>query len=230
MSTPKVWLSGLSVIKLDVTKQSEISDVFAQAKNAFNGTDVVFNNAGTVSVREIEGTPDNVACGMFEILFWRAANVTRDSVKYFRENSPAGGNFLQMSSNFGLERTPGAGIKALEGLTHALSKEIHPKWNIKTTFIELGPFRTGMVDGDDPESFVLPPHPARTDNSLPTLQFRKWMKNATIDGDTKKATQAFYKLTALSEPPFRLPIHKDAIHYTRRKAQCLIADTDRYEF
>lgn len=76
-----------------------------------------------------------------------------------------------------------------------------------------------------------PVHPAYTDPSLPGFRVRKWFAEAqtSIEGDADKATKVIYNLALLSEPPLRLALGKDAIHYTREKIKSLTADVDAYE-
>ena len=96
----------LLVLPLDVTKPGEIATAFAAAVARFGRVDVVFNNAGFAVQGEVEGTPEDIARGMFEVNFWGAANVTREAIRVFREvNEPRGGRLLQMSSISGV-RSP----------------------------------------------------------------------------------------------------------------------------
>lgn len=96
-------LTQLLVVKLDVTQHSEIPVAFAKAKEAFGRVDVVFNNAGKMINGEVEAVDDDDARAMFEINFWGAEKVTREAVRFFREeNQPQGGRLLQVSSGLGI--------------------------------------------------------------------------------------------------------------------------------
>lgn len=102
--------SKLLVLKLDVTKPDEIKAVFAKVKETFGRLDVVHNNAGYSSLGEIEGTPDDVARGIFETNFWGSTNVAKEAVAFFRDvNKPSGGRLLQVSSMVGVSAMPGLG-------------------------------------------------------------------------------------------------------------------------
>jgi len=102
--------SQLLVVKLDVTSPADIKAAFAKAIETFGRVDVVYNNAGYGSVGEIEGTPDDVARGVFEVNFWGSANVARETIRVFRDvNKPAGGRLLQASSMAGVSGMPGIG-------------------------------------------------------------------------------------------------------------------------
>lgn len=107
----KYAVSKLLVLKLDVTKPNDIVDAFNKAKEVFGRIDVVFNNAGYSVVGEIEGTPEEVARGLFDVTFWGADRVSREAIKFFREvNTPKiGGRLLNTSSMVGLNAFPGIG-------------------------------------------------------------------------------------------------------------------------
>ena len=103
--------SQLLVLPLDVTQSSAIASTFADAKRVFGRVDVVFNNAAIGVFAEVEGTTDDVARTMFEINFFGAANVSREAVRFFREEnrSGAGGRLLNVSSYVALVAIGGIG-------------------------------------------------------------------------------------------------------------------------
>ena len=102
----------LLLVQLDVTRQQEILNAFTQAKSHFGHIDVVFNNAGVTLIADVEATPDAAARELFEINFWGAVNVTREAVRFFREeNEPGrGGRLIQNSSVRGLSPLPATGF------------------------------------------------------------------------------------------------------------------------
>lgn len=102
--TSKYPSSQLLVLKLDVTNPLEITEAFREAKAAFGRVDVVFNNAGRWMLGEVEGSPENEARQLFDINFWGAANVSKEAVRFFREENPAGagGRLLVTSSDGGI--------------------------------------------------------------------------------------------------------------------------------
>lgn len=105
-------------LKLDVTEPDEILAAFAKAKAAFGRLDVVFNNAGVSIIAESEGTPLEAARKLFEVNFWGAANVSREAVRFFREeNKPPGGRLLQNSSVAGYDAPAAATYYAASYVT-----------------------------------------------------------------------------------------------------------------
>ncbi|CAL1703529.1 unnamed protein product [Somion occarium] len=146
--------SKLLVLPLDVTDYQQIKDAFSKAKDAFGRIDIVFNNAGRGLVGEVEGIPEEEARALFDTNFWGAMNVSREAVRFFREeNKPAGGRLLVNSSRVGIQAMPLIGFysatkHALEGITKALAQELDPAWNIKVT--SLVPWSLEVVPYESP--------------------------------------------------------------------------------
>ncbi|TFK33037.1 NAD-P-binding protein [Crucibulum laeve] len=218
----------LLILKLDVTKEDEIAAAFAKVKEVFGRVDIVFNNAGIALIGEIEATTQEVARDSFEVLFWGATNVTRTALEYMRDNKPVGGRILQVSSFYGVYGESGTGYYsaakfALEGFTESLVKEMDPEWNIKVTIIEPGPFLTGIKGN----ACITPAHPAYP--PLPNGQTRLDPLKIALNGNKDKAVEVFLKIATAPDPPLRLPIHKHAIAFVRKKAASLLADADKSE-
>ncbi|GJE88358.1 SDR family oxidoreductase [Phanerochaete sordida] len=208
----------LLVVKLDVTHPDEILDAFKAAKRAFGRVDVVFNNAGIGLFGEVEGTPDATARKILETNFWGAANVSREAVRFFREENPpgSGGRLLTVSSYAGVAPLPGSGYYSaskagLEAINQALAGEINPRWNIKISLIVLGSVRTPIIFTTE----VLPSHPSYTDGEAPAAQGRKLLKNARDSriqsGDPVKTAHKIYELSTVKKPPLRLVIGLDSL-------------------
>ncbi|KAH7911691.1 hypothetical protein BJ138DRAFT_1085149 [Hygrophoropsis aurantiaca] len=227
--TDKYARDRLLPIKLDVTKEQEIKEAFAKAKQAFGHIDVVFNNTDYCVVGEVEGTSDQVARDMFETNFWGAVGVTKEPVGFFREkNQPTGGRLLQMSSMVGLTAAPGLGFySATQAISESLAQELDPKWNIKITLVAPGPFMTEGIRV--PSVQIQDPHPTYTEPQLPGQQQREFFKSSKIYGDTAKAVIVMERLAHVDEPPVRMPLHKMSIDLARQKAKRVERETADYE-
>ncbi|KAG2063022.1 NAD(P)-binding protein [Suillus decipiens] len=186
----------LLVLKVDVMKQEDINEAFARTSLTFGRLDAVFNNAGYGFVTEVESTPADKACEIFETNFWGVANVSRTAVKFFREvNEPGkGGIILQNSSVTGFYAPPGM---ALEGFSDKK----------KICIIEPGAFQTEGNKGP----VILPQHPAYTDESFATSVLRQEMKNAVFKGDPEKFTRTVDEVVRGGKIPKRLPMGLDAL-------------------
>ena len=116
----------LLTLKLDVTKQADITAAFAAAHAKFGRIDVVANNAGYSTIGEVEAVSDETARAIFETNFWGAANVAREAVRVFRELNPqgAGGRLLNFSSI--------SGIQGMAGFAHYCATKFgkSPHWRL----------------------------------------------------------------------------------------------------
>ncbi|CAL1713830.1 unnamed protein product [Somion occarium] len=222
-------------LKLDVTKSEEITAAFDKVKEVFGRLDFVFNNAGCMAIAEVEGNPDDVARGMFEVNFWGAANISRAAVKFFREvNAPGvGGRLFSISGGLGLFSFPTVGYycatkHALEGLTEAMAKELDPEWNIKIVIIEPGVFRTNITSTS---LIKIPPHPAYAKPTNPSTFVRSLFEpSAESHGsDAAKACEKFYDLAQLPDPPLRFPVGKDVFGRIRTQLKSIADDAEKYE-
>jgi len=93
----------LHILKLDVTNEDEIIAAFKYAEEELGRIDIVFNNAGHSLVAEIEGTSHDVARKMFDVNFWGAMNISKETIRFFREvNKPQGGKLWNVSSMTGI--------------------------------------------------------------------------------------------------------------------------------
>ncbi|KIP12343.1 hypothetical protein PHLGIDRAFT_124234 [Phlebiopsis gigantea 11061_1 CR5-6] len=225
--------SQLLVVQLDVTDPKAILDAFSAGKKAFGRIDVVFNNAGWTAAGEVEGTPDDVAKKLFDVNFWGATNVTKEAVRFFREENPsgAGGRLLVVSSFVGLKPLPIGGYysaskHALEGVTQSLAEEISPEWNIKITSVLPGQFRTSVMQN----GFMAPPHPAYGEPTNPAFQVRKAVVAAAAPdfklNDVAKGARKIYEISELADPPYRIIFGTDAVGFVQAQLDYLKRDLD----
>ena len=152
----QVWTKGqLLILKVDVSNPDDIKDAFRTTEIRFGRIDVVYNNAGSSLMGELESTPEEEARKMFEVNFWGAVNVAREAIRFFRDiNKPQGGRLWSVTSAAGLFPLPAFGYycaskfgmpkdifqrldgdllfcPAHEGAISTLATEVDPEWNIK---------------------------------------------------------------------------------------------------
>ena len=101
----------LLVLRLDVTQPDQIIDAFSAAKKAFGRIDVVVSNAGWGDLGEVEAMDERKGRGLLETNFWGALHVSKEAIRFFRDDNPPGigGRLLSMSSYLGLSGFPAAG-------------------------------------------------------------------------------------------------------------------------
>lgn len=225
---------ALLATKLDVTNPAEVVDAFRVAKERFGCVDVVLNNAGCTVIGEVEGIPDEDARRVMEVNFWGGMAVSREAVRFFREDNPpeAGGLLLTVSSDSAHCTYPGmpyynASKHALEAITEALVWEVDPKWNIKICLITPGGFRTELTS----KAKSAPIPPAYSELELPK-KIREYIKNMFDErrlmrlGDVDKAAAAIYEVSTLEHPPLRVFLGADGVQRIKEHYKKVVADMD----
>ncbi|EKM52030.1 uncharacterized protein PHACADRAFT_177433 [Phanerochaete carnosa HHB-10118-sp] len=225
----------LFVTKLDVTRPEEVLEAFAAGKERFGRIDVVFNNAGRFVVGEAEATPEDMAREMMDVNFWAAARVSREAVRFFREENPpgVGGLLLNVSTEGGVVPQPcvsyyDASKHALEGFTEAFALELDPEWNIKIVLLIPGVFRTPIKA----KGITLPFHPAYTKQTLETRKAIQMLYDPSRPirvGDTDKVVEKFYEVSELPSPPLRMFLGHDGRERAKAKLDKLLQEFDEYE-
>ncbi|KAF9068194.1 NAD(P)-binding protein [Rhodocollybia butyracea] len=215
----------LLILKLDVSKRDEVASAFDTAKEAFGRIDIVFSNAGTGIMDEVESTPEELARWQFEVNFWGGWYVTVEAMKCFREtNIPIGGKLMHMSSMYGVDTCPGGGWYcatkfAAEAMVESLSKELDPAWNIKIVVLCPGYFKTPM----NTNAHIREPLPAYASNpQLPTNLGRKALREGQVPtGDPVKLINRIFELSKTDEHLLHVPLGVDAVGLFEGKAKTL---------
>jgi NAD(P)-dependent dehydrogenase (short-subunit alcohol dehydrogenase family) len=101
----------LITVKLDVTKQEDVDEAFAQAVEHFGRVDFVVNNAGYGLMGEFESISDEQIRAQLDVNLWGVLRVSRAAVKVFREVNnksvpKSGGHLIQISSVGGFTTAP----------------------------------------------------------------------------------------------------------------------------
>jgi NAD(P)-dependent dehydrogenase (short-subunit alcohol dehydrogenase family) len=111
---------------------------------------------------------------------------------------------------------------ALEGISEALSKELHPSWNIKVTILEIGGFNTR---GTSSESLVtVPEHPAYTAPDSVTKFVRGYLSGPLDQGDARKAAREIRNIASDNTVGLRVPLGLDSIAMVSRQVEAIKKD------
>ncbi|TFY53226.1 hypothetical protein EVJ58_g9566 [Rhodofomes roseus] len=238
--------SQLLVLKLDVTKSDEVKQAFSAAHAHFGRIDVVFNNAGSIVLGSVEGTPDDMARNLFELNLWGAVNVTSTAVHYFREfNKPARRTFdtelvalwhIGLSPHWDLLWHEARDGGHNRGSRRRSRPELEYKGQhscrtscpylarflmllcVQVTLLEPGSFYTGGHGRGD----LAPPHPAYKQPDMSKMLSGEGMS------DPVKGVEIIYRLASLPNPPLHLPLGPDAVATFNDKAKRLLEATEAY--
>ncbi|KAI0785515.1 hypothetical protein C8Q75DRAFT_722698 [Abortiporus biennis] len=224
----------LLILPLDVTNPSQITSAFEATKNHFGRIDVLVNNAGYGLQGEIETTPDEEARKVMEVLFWGPVNICKQAIPFMRDINPpgTGGLILNVSTVGGYSANPGlafysAGKFALEGFTESLTKEMHPKWNIKAHILELGGFRTEWSGSSMKILPTLLSIYASEDS--PTEKMRR-IRSEKYIGDPGNAAKAFRTIAEIHfQLPLRIQLGTDSSLIVGFKAKQTMEDARNWE-
>jgi NADP-dependent 3-hydroxy acid dehydrogenase YdfG len=206
----KQFEDRLLVIKLDVTKQTEIDQAVKDALSRFHRIDVLVNNAGYGLLGALEECTMEDIRTLYDTNVFGLMAMTKAVLPHMR--GQGAGHIFNFSSIAGLAANPGSGLYsstkfAVEGLSEALSAEV-AQFGIKVTIIEPGPFRTDFA-GD---SIRLAPALAEYDDT-PANKFRGYIKhfhNKQV-GDPEKAARIIIHLNQMQDPPLRMLLGNPAI-------------------
>jgi NAD(P)-dependent dehydrogenase (short-subunit alcohol dehydrogenase family) len=201
-------------VALDVTNEQAAVDAVAVATKAFGRLDVLVNNAGYGDISPIEDTSLDEFRAQIETNLFGVINVTKAALPLMREQRA--GHILQFSSVGGrigpVGRAPYAAAKwGVEGFSEVLSKEVGP-FGIKVTIIEPGGFRTDFAGSS---TAIREGRPEYDSTVGKTARFQRDY-NGKQPGDPAKAAAAVLHIASVNDPPLRLLLGSDAVHFVEQ--------------
>jgi 3-oxoacyl-[acyl-carrier protein] reductase len=130
----------------DVSKQADISKLFAETKKAFGRLDVLVNNAGVYEFAPLGDVTEAQFHKMFDLNVLGLILSSQEALKYF---GPEGGSIINIGSVASSSNPPTASVYtatkgAVDSVTRTLSKELGPK-NIRVNSINPGMVETEGV-------------------------------------------------------------------------------------
>jgi NAD(P)-dependent dehydrogenase (short-subunit alcohol dehydrogenase family) len=215
-------------VKLDVTKQEEITSSVKEAIEKFGTIDVLVNNAGIGYFGAIEESEEEEVRRMFEINFFGLANMTREVLPIFRKQRS--GHVVNVSSIGGFVAFPAVGMYnatkfAVFGYSEALAKET-AHLGIKVTVVAPSGFRTDWAGRSANNSKIViadyEPSAHANKNNI-----RGYSGNQP--GDPARAAKAIVRAVESANPPLRLLLGAAALKNARLKLDELKNDFDTWE-
>jgi NAD(P)-dependent dehydrogenase (short-subunit alcohol dehydrogenase family) len=215
-------------LKLDVTKEAQITEAVKQAEATFGGIDVLVNNAGYGYMAGVEEGEDEEVRAMFETNFFGLVNMARAVLPGMRQRRS--GHIVNISSMGGFIGQASSGYYnatkfAVEGLSEALAKEVEPL-GIKVLIVEPGPFRTDWAG----RSLKLTRH--GIEDYAQTAGTRRQIvssRSGKQPGDPVRGARAIIEAVQSTNPPLRLLLGRMALETARGKLELLRQDFDAWE-
>lgn len=208
----------LLVLELDVTQKEAVQAAVKQAISWAGNIQVLVNNAGYGLIGNFEGMADAQIRHQMETNFMGPVFLYQAFLPHFRAEGL--GHILNISSVAGVSANPGGVIYsaskfALEALSEGMNKEA-AHFNIRSTIIEPGPFRTDWAG----RSLVVPEiQMPEYEESVGKMHAYLEQVNGKQKGDPMKAAWAMEQVVLASDPPTRLPIGVRAVDIVAGKGQ-----------
>ncbi len=199
---------------LDVTDPHAAEDAVSAAIESFGRLDVLVNNAGYGNVSPIEDTSFAEFRSQIETNLFGVINVTKAAIPRMREQGS--GHIIQLSSVGGrvgaMGRAPYSAAKwGVEGFSEVLAKEVGPL-GIKVTIVEPGGFRTDFAGSSTSLKEGRPEYDSTVGAAA---RFQRDYDGAQ-PGDPAKAATVILQVAAMAEPPLRLLLGSDAVHFVEQ--------------
>jgi 3-oxoacyl-[acyl-carrier protein] reductase len=178
----------------DVSKQADITRLFAETKKAFGRLDVLVNNAGVYVFSPLEGINEDFFHNQFNLNVLGLLLTTKESLKHFGDN---GGSIINIGSIASTMAPPNASVyvatkAAVDGITRSLAKELGAR-KIRVNSINPGMIETEGVHaagfiGSDFQKLVESQAPlgriGQTDDISPTAVYLASADSKYMTGET----------------------------------------------
>lgn len=212
---------------LNVTDADQIAAAVRTADDAFDGVDVLVNNAGHGYLSAVEEGEDAEVRKLFDVNYFGSVDMMKAVLPAMRARGS--GHIVNISSMTGLVANPPNAYYsstkfALEAVSEALAAEVAPL-GIKVTLIEPGAFRTDWASRSMKESSI--PIGEYADVAARKDLIKQFADH--LPGDPRKVADAVLMVTKLENPPLRLLLGRDVLKAMRDKIAALSASIDEWE-
>jgi 3-oxoacyl-[acyl-carrier protein] reductase len=129
-------------VKANLSKKTDIDQLFTETRKAFGQIDILVNNAGIYEFSPVESITEEHYRKQFDLNVLGLALSTQEALKQF---NPAGGSIINISSVVSTLGIPGAAVYsgtkgAVDAITRSLAKELGPRG------IRVNAINPGMVE------------------------------------------------------------------------------------
>src|SRR6201981_3289283 len=139
----------------DVSKQADITRLFAETKKAYGKLNILVNNAGVYAFAPLEGTTEELFHRHFNINVLGLLLPTKEAVKLI---GPEGGSIINIGSGVSTVTPPNSAVYtaskgAVDAITGVLAKELGPR-KIRVNSLNPGMIETegvrsaGFIESD----------------------------------------------------------------------------------
>ncbi len=219
---------GALGFELDLRDQAAIAGVAAAAEKALGGIDVLVNNAGYGLVGAVEECSAGEIEDQFAVNVFGQLAMIRAVLPFMR--AARGGHVINVTSVSGLATWAGTGVYcaskwALEAIGETLAAEV-AELGIKVTNVAPGGMRTDYAG----RSLVTAKAPiADYDGAARKAELILADHAGSEAGDPVRVAQAILTVADAENPPLRLLLGTDALHYAEAQIASLQADIEAWK-
>jgi 3-oxoacyl-[acyl-carrier protein] reductase len=186
----------------DVSKQADITRLFAETKKAYGKLNILVNNAGVYEFAPLEGTTEELFHRTYNLNVLGLLLATKEAVKLI---GPEGGSIINIGSGVSTILPPNSSIytgtkAAVDAITGILAKELGPK-KIRVNSINPGMIETegvhaaGFADSDF-RKWVESQSPlgriGQTDDIAPTAVYLASADSKYLTGEVVRVTGGIF--------------------------------------
>ncbi|WP_454832535.1 oxidoreductase [Pseudoxanthomonas wuyuanensis] len=218
--------AAVRTVALDVTDPERAAAAIRAAMDAFDGLDVLVNNAGYGNVGSVEDTPLDDFRRQIETNLFGTIIMTKAAIPLMRAQRR--GHIIQFSSVGGRIGAPGraaysAAKWGVEGFSEALALEM-ALVGVHVTIIEPGGFRTDFAGSSTSLSQGRPEY----DRVVGATARMQHAYDGRQPGDPARAAQALLAVAAMDAPPLRLALGSDAVAAIERVEHSRLEELARW--
>ena len=186
----------------DVSKQADVSRLFAETKKTYGKVDVLVNNAGIYEFAPLDAITEDSFHKHFNLNVLGLLLTTQEAVKLM---GPEGGSVINIGSGVSTIRPPNTAVYtatkgAVDAITGVLAKELGPKkirvnainpGMIETEGVQAGGFSEGdfrkWIESQSPLGRI-----GQTDDISPTAVYLASADSKYLTGETLRVTGGIY--------------------------------------
>jgi 3-oxoacyl-[acyl-carrier protein] reductase len=189
-------------VQADVSKQADVTRLFAEAKKAYGKLNILVNNAGIYQFAPLEGVTEKLFHDHFNLNVLGLLLATKEAVKLI---GPEGGSIINVGSGVSTINPPNSSVytatkAAVDSITGVLAKELGPRKirvnSINPGMIETEGTQSGGFTESDFRKWVEAQSPlgriGQSDDIAPTAVYLASSDSKYLTGETIRVTGGIY--------------------------------------
>lgn len=209
-------------LEMDITNDQNVKSSIEKIIAHFGQIDIIVNNAGYSQIGTQEELLDKEVKQNYEVNVFGMLNVIRHSTPYLRQQRS--GHIFNFSSIGGfVANFPGFGIYcstkfAVAGLSESLAEELK-SFNVRTTIVYPGYFRTDFLSGESVKTPVNPILEYENARQIENAHLNEI--NGNQPNDPEKSAEVVIQLSKEENPPVHFFMGEDAYSLAKQKIESL---------